>query len=349
MLNPVPLRLIESLDDPYDRILADSILGTSEASAIYRPLRDFCHDRLGVELADVTYCSFSVGAGFGLALSDGQRVFLKAWSRDMSGPALDAVHTVQAALSEQEFPAPGVLLMPEPFMVGRATVMQWLDRGAQADASRPALRRAMAETLARLIALAAPYVGLPDLPRHSYPEGGTWGPTHNALFDFGSTGRGAEWIDEIAVESAEVARNGAGRLVLGHRDWRVQNVRFEHDAAGHDSVSAVYDWDALVIARETEIVGMAAATFTNTDETPVERSWPTPTDMVAFIRDYESATGCAFTAGEWRTAGAAAMHLLAYTARCEHCYGDRSEAESAQGILRQYADADSVDLMRFDR
>lgn len=76
-----------------------------------------------------------------------------------------------------------------------------------------------------------------------------------------------------------------------------------------------------------------------TDNSTVERSRLTPTDMSAFIRDYELATGREFTTGERRTAGAGVMHLLAYTARCEHCYGARSEPDSAQGMLRQYASA----------
>lgn len=101
-------------------------------------------------------------------------------------------------------------------------------------------------------------------------------------------------------------------------------MRFEQDV-----VSAVYDWDALTVALEPETVGMAAATFTMTGNITIERSRPAPGDMYAFIRDYELATGHAFTKGELQTADAAAMHLLAYTARCEHCYGARSEPNSA--------------------
>jgi len=117
-------------------------------------------------------------------------------------------------------------------------------------------------------------------------------------------------------------------------------MRFEHDA-----VSVVYDWDALTVAREPEIVGMAAATFTDTSELPVERMRPTPAGMAAFIGDYEEAAGRSFTVGEWRTAGAAAMHLLAYTARCEHCYAPRVEPDSAQDILRAYAAADPANVL----
>ena len=340
MPTPIPPTLLKLFEDPYDVVLSKGILQTADAGRIHQALAAFCAAHLGSALADVACCIFSVGAGFGLALEDGRRVFLKAWPAAGSSEALDSVHTVQHALAEQGFPAPRVLVRPAPFMAGRASVMEWMDRGAQEDARRPALRRAMAATLARQIALAQPYVDLPGLPRHGYPEGRAWGATHNALFDFDATAAGAEWIDDIAVAAARAARQGEGRRVLGHRDWRVQNMRFADDA-----VSAVFDWDSLTVALEPEIVGMAAATFTRTDEIPVERALPTPADMAAFVTDYEAAAGRRFTAGEWRTAGASAMHLLAYTARCEHCYGPRTEPDTAHGLLRDYAAADPADVL----
>ena len=328
------------LEDPYDRTLAASILGTTDPGAISGALDGFCRARLGSGVVEVAHCTFSVGAGFGLALADGRRVFLKAWGPAADPAGLDAAHAVQAALAERGFPAPAVLARPAPFLAGVASAMEWMDRGAQEDAARPALRRAMAAELARLVGLALPFVDLPGLPRHGYPEPGPWAGSHNALFDFAATAPGAEWIDRVGLASAEAARAGEGRRVVGHRDWRVQNMRF---ADGR--VSAVYDWDALTVALEPEIVGMAAATFTFTDDVPTERKFPTPTAMAAFVAGYEAASGRRFTAGEWRTAGAAATYLLAYAARCEHCYGRRDEPDSGQGILRDHAVADPSNIL----
>jgi hypothetical protein len=338
--HPIPPALVRIFEDPYDVILSNGILGTADPAVIHRELAAFCKAWMGSALADVPYVTFSVGAGFGVALRDGRRAFLKAWPAAMTVESLQAIHTVQHAVAEQGFPAPRVLVPPAPFLDGRASVMEWMDHGAQQDARRPALRRAMAAALARLIALAEPYVDLPGLPRHGYPRGREWGPTHNALFDFHATAAGAEWIDDVAVAAARAARAGEGRRVLGHRDWRVQNMRF-----ADDDVSAVYDWDSLTVALEPEIVGMAAATFTKTDDIEVERALPTPAAMAAFIADYEAAAGRRFTAAEWRTAGAAATHLLAYTARCEHCYGPRPEPDSAQSLLRDHAAADPANIL----
>lgn len=332
MPHPIPSVIVQTLADPYDVILSQSILGTADAEVIHGALAAFCAAHLGSALADVPFCTFSVGAGFGLVLKDGRRAFLKAWPAVSSGEALDAVHTVQHALARQGFPAPRVIVPPAPFMTGRASVMEWMDAGGQRDARDPALRRAMAASLARMVALAEPFVDLPGLPRHGYPQGRVWDAAHNALFDFQATAAGAEWIDRIAVAAADAARAGEGRRVVGHRDWRVQNMRFQDGR-----VSAVFDWDSLTVALEPEIVAMAAATYTRTTSIPVERSLPTPAQMAAFIADYEVAAGRRFTAGEWRTAGAAATHLLAYTARCEHCYARPAEPDNAQGLLRDYA------------
>jgi hypothetical protein len=340
MPNPIPPALVTIFEDPYDVILSNGVLETADPAVIHRALAAFCEAHLGSALAEVPYVTFSVGASFGMVLEDGRRAFLKAWNAAMTKASLDAIHTVQHAVAEQGFPAPRVLVRPAPFMGGHASVIEWMECGAQEDAGRPALRRVMAEALARLIALAEPYVDLPGLPRHGYPEARDWGATHNALFDFEATAAGAEWIDDIAVAAASAARHGQGRRVLGHRDWRVQNMRF-----ADGTISAVYDWDSLTVALEPEIVAMAAATFTKTDDIEVERALPTPAAMAAFIADYEAAIGRAFTPGEWRTAGAAATHLLAYTARCEHCYGPRTEPDSAQSILRDHTATDPANIL----
>jgi hypothetical protein len=334
------------MEDPYDRVLANSILGTADPHVIYAALGEFCRTHFEAELADITYCSLSIGAGFGLTLDDGRRMFLKAWSPKTSTRRLDAIHVVQHALASEGFPAPDVLMMPKPFMAGHATVMQWLDLGEQEDASRPQLRRAMAASLAELITLASAYAELPELPRHSYPENGAWGSPHNALFDFEGTSQGAEWIDEIALASAHAARLGEGRIVLGHGDWSTKNVRFARNMGGAAFVSAVYDWDSLILARESEIVGMAAATFTVTWDIPIARVFPHPADMAAFVADYEEAAGRVFTPNERRTADAAATYVLAYTARCEHCTAVPGVPDSELSILlRQCASTGGLNFL----
>jgi len=50
---------------------------------------------------------------------------------------------------------------------------------------------------------------------------------------------------------------------------------------------------------------------------PVSRVWPTRDEREAFLSDYQAARGHPFTREERRTADAAVMYQLAYTARVE--------------------------------
>ena len=339
MREPLAAQVQRLLADPVDRRLVASITGSADAVALAAALDEFVRRHLDGVLTEITSLAVSVGAGFGLHVDDGRHLFLKVWPSSTSRAALEAVHRVQARLHRQSFPAPAVVVAPHPFLDGHASVLGWLDRGEQQDAARPAVRRAMAAALARLIVEALPHAGLDALPRLEYPERSVWGPSHSVLFDFAATARGAGWIDEIGAASAAVARRGADRVVLGHRDWSVKNLRFDGGATGESTVSAVYDWDSLAVGPEAAIVGMAAATFTTTWDIPVVRLLPTPDDMAAFVADYEAAAGRELTGAERRIAGAAATYVLAYTARCEHCAGASGAPEtwpsgSARLLLR---------------
>lgn len=324
-----------NLDDE-DRQLARDILGTDELRLIEPAISVFCREHLGRAVVRVHYMSFSIGAGFGLALDDGRSVFMKAWPRTTSLESLESVHIIQSTLATQGFPAPQVLVNPRPFLSGQAVIMEWCDRGSQVDAHSAPVRRALATSLAHLIALATPFADLAGLPRHDYPTNGAFGPAHNVLFDFHATRLGAEWIDEIAIASAHAAQRAPSRIVVGHRDWSMHNVRLHTDREGNPVVSVVYDWDSLAVARETDIVGMAAATFPITWDLNVVPRLPTRDEMAAFVADYEQVVGHRFSAGEWECIGAAATYLLAYVARCEHCNGGPEDAQSARAALRAH-------------
>jgi hypothetical protein len=223
-------------------------------------------------------------------------------------------------------------------MIGNGSVMEWYDHGTQLDGHAVPVRRALATALEQLVTLATPFSDLPALPRHEYPANCAFGPAHNILFDFQATRRGAEWIDEIAIASARIAQRAPNTVVVGHRDWSMHNVRLQNDATGNPAVSAVYDWDSLAVARETDIVGMAAAIFTATWDLDVVPRFPTHEEMAAFVAHYEDAAGHRFSASEWECIGAAATYMLAYVARCEHCDGNPEDAQSARRALRAHVE-----------
>jgi hypothetical protein len=111
--------------------------------------------------------------------------------------------------------------------------------------------------------------------------------------------------------------------------WSVKYFRFRGD-----EVTAVYDWDSLSVDYESIAVGGAAATHT----AEFERPWvPRIEDALAFLEDYESTRERPFSADERRAVHARIAYLLAYTARCEHALGGRSEATSVTAVLPEFA------------
>jgi aminoglycoside phosphotransferase (APT) family kinase protein len=100
---------------------------------------------------------------------------------------------------------------------------------------------------------------------------------------------------------------------VGHFDWRVENL-----ALGEDRIVGIYDWDSLAIAPESIVVGNAAAQFQTDWSLHEPDPLPTLDEMRAFVHDYETARGAAFTDAEWELLDAANLAICAYGARCQH-------------------------------
>ena len=294
------------------------VFGTDDADAIAAQVDRFCCEQLGAPVAAPCFFESSVGSVFGLQLADGRQVVVKVHQPKEPVEFLHAVHVVRSHLVDAGFPAPRPLLAPSPLGLGHATVEELRADGAWADAHDPAVRRTMAETLARLVELGRGFVNLPGLRPgllSRIPDGQIWPEPHSASFDFDASAAGAEWIDELAARARAALRRPAGDRVLAHDDWSVKHFRFENCA-----VTVVYDWDSLAVDPEPVIVGQAACGFTFTWNLPVPLA-PSLEESRAFVAEYEAARGAAFTPAERETAGAAAAYGLAYIARCEHCLG----------------------------
>jgi hypothetical protein len=293
-----------------------SIFGTDDPGEIWRQVREICPDAVDCFAFDV-----SVGARLGLRLADGARIALKV-SRQ-SHEFLAAVQQVQEHLWERGFP------VPRPLGVrGPGAIEEWHDDGEYRDAHDPAVRAVIAGCLAELLRLTdelEPPVGL--APYFGGPEAPLWPRPHNVLFDFEATAGGAEWIDEIARSSKPLRRARGGRLTIGHTDWTVKHFRFDGLRP-----TVIYDWDSLNTDFETVFVGSSAASFTYTEELPVE-VWSTELEAAAFIDDYERARKMPFTSEERRAAGAAAVYSRAYSARCTHAVAK----DATRMRLREFA------------
>jgi hypothetical protein len=288
----------------------------SSPEGVATALDAFCRRTLGAGIADAEFVAASVGSVHGLRLTDGRRVVVKVHPPRASGRYLEAMQTVQRELAAAGFPAPEPLAAPEPLGAGIAVAETLLDAGARADAHDPAVRRAMAAALARLVGRCRPLTGLDGLRENimAMSPRDLWPAPHDARFDFDGTAAGAEWIDEIAVRARRARDRDIGDVVVGHTDWRVENMRFADGA-----VSAVYDWDSLAIQREPVLAGGVAHLFTSDFTAGPE--WvqrPTLDEALAFVADYEVARGAPFGADGRAVARAALLYAMAYTARCEH-------------------------------
>jgi hypothetical protein len=301
--------------------LEQEVFGTTDPDVIAGLVADAAHQSLDVAVDGGLFYAASAGCVFGLHLADGRSVVLKAYQSRWEQPFLRAVQRVQAGVAGRGFPCPVPLAEPVALARGWATVESFLpDPGQRLPRDSVGLE-ASSGGLARLVELAR---GLPrdDLERHPFRfDAGDLYPTpHNPIFDLPGTGAGAEWIDEWA--GLAWSRRNAGALpeVIAYLDWSARNVRTTQAGV----VVAVYDWDSVALASEAVTAGQAAATWRSTSET-LDVQAPEAEEIDRFIVAFGQARGRAFSPLEVDVARAAAVWLLAYTARCEHALEQRTE------------------------
>ena len=208
-----------------------AIFGTGDAVEIAWQVNVFCTAHLSVSVADFLFYESSQGAVFGMQLSDGRRVVLKAHQPNRPLDFLSAMYKVQHYLADHDYPCPRPLLGPAPIGYGHATVEELIDTGMYADAHDPTIRRRMAEMLAQLASLTRNFrnnQGLQSTARgQRLPEGVLWPTPHSRIFEFEATTPGAEWIDALACEARQKLAHGVGEMVIGHTDWSVKHFRFQ--------------------------------------------------------------------------------------------------------------------------
>jgi hypothetical protein len=302
------------------------VYGTTDPAQVAALADAFCREHLGTGIAAPLFYRAHVGSVFGVQLEDGRRLVVKVHQPDSPPSYLAAVQLVQRHLADQGFPCPRPLLEPTPLARGHATVEAYLADGEYQNPHEPAVRRALAQALARQIDLARGFVDLPGLRdamrSRPLPPDVLWPTPHNAMFDFQKTAAGAEWIDEIAWRAKRIKETEpTGLVVLGHSDWSAKHFRFRGG-----EICAVYDWDSLRVDLEPEIIGGAAHGFTMVFDTPWEGRVavaPSYQEVLAFITEYEAARGAPFTPAERRLARAACAYSIAYSSRCAQAVDPR--------------------------
>ena len=297
-------------------------------------LPGWCLDHLGSEPAGVLFQVKQISVVFGLRLTGGQDVVVKARADD--GRAGSCV-AAQARLAERGFPCARPLT-PVTGAGSLAVHAEEFRPGGEVlcgDSPEVAVRYAevFAWLMAELVGLAvAPPLPNPRWVRWDHADSGVW-PAVGFL-----DSRDQSAVPGYVADTAGRARRrilAAGLpCVLGHADFEAQNLRWHGR-----QVWAVHDWDSLAWQPEAALAGAASGSFASSGPptlAPVQSS-------EAFLAAYQDIRGRMFTAAEQEIAWAASVWPAAHNARWEALHGqsplcgDALRAQAAERLRRANA------------
>jgi hypothetical protein len=294
----------------------------------------WCLAHLGAEPAETLFQLQQVSMVFGLRLSGGTDVVVKARADD--GRAVSCV-AAQARLARRGFPCARPLT--PVVSVGSLAVHaeEFRPGGEVLHGDSPDVAVRNAEVFARMMAELADAKIAPPLPnppwvRWDHADSGAW-----PAIDFLDS-RDQSVVPAYLADMAERARQRllAGGLprVLGHADFEAQNLRWHGR-----QVWTVHDWDSLAWQPEAALAGAASGSFASDGPptlAPIESS-------EAFLATYQARRGRLFTAVEQEIAWAASVWMAAYNAREEALRGDITvcrdalSAQAAERLRRAHA------------
>jgi hypothetical protein len=288
------------------------VFGTEDPDAVAAMIDAFCARHLGARVARYVFFAGGVGTVHGLELADARRVVIKAHRAGVARDYLMAVQTVQSAVADGGLPAPRPLLVPTVIGLGIASVEERLLGGSATSAHGRAQRERMAADLHRFVVLAKPHSDAFGAHAGFLTGNGDelFPPAHDRRFDFSLPG--GEWIDAIAADARDRLTAWPGGAIVGHSDWRVENLRYQRG-----TLSAIYDWDSSVVRSEAALVGAVSTLFTADWTQPETCGIPELCEMGAFVTAYEAARRRPFSRAERDLCAAACSYQLAYNARCE--------------------------------
>jgi hypothetical protein len=164
--------------------------------------------------------------------------------------------------------------------------------------------------------------------QESMKGGKIWPIPHNVMFDFKKTSRGAGWITKHAKNAKKVINKYKFSERLAYTDWDVKNTIFKNK-----QLVGVFDWDAVGLMSEPEMVGRAAAQFT-ADWESGNKVTSTPHEGREFVKSYEEFRGRSFDSNEYVVVSASADYLIALISRFEHS-GPDSSKKPFQDLLKE--------------
>lgn len=267
-------------------------------------LRRWCREQLGAEPECELFQAGYLSSVVGVRLVDGREVVVKVRPRD---ERLNGCFEVQGRLFEAGFRCPEPLLGPTPFAEWSASVERYQPGGTMLPNSGRAAGP-FAGVLASLMA-AAPGRGevatlepSPPWTAWNHQGSGLWPWPDDRDVDLNSVD-GPAWLDEVAAAVQRRLYRSTGALVVGHGDFYAGNLRWNGD-----ELHAVHDWDSVIAAPETVVVGLAAAVFPATGG-PGEEA--TVEETASFLAAYEQSRRREFSAAEVEEAWAAGLWVRA--------------------------------------
>jgi hypothetical protein len=284
-------------------------LTTDDAVAV----AGWCQTYLGSAPAEALFAKGNLSRVTGLRLVDGREVVVKIRPAEARQAGCTAV---QRHLYRVGFPCPEPLAGPAllsgtTFAVNAETLIRGGSPYPPGDG--PDRARAFAGLLARFVSQAPVPDQVPDLARppawihwdHSFP--GLWPPPDDRDVDLNNLPETA-WLDRLGQAArdrlAATARSAAP--VIGHCDWESHNLDFRDGDPW-----AVHDWDSVVSAPETVIVGVAAAMWP-ADSRCAGASLDQSQD---FLDAYQQARGRRYSAEQIQETWAAGLWIRAFNAK----------------------------------
>ncbi len=289
-----------------------AVFGLETSEAIRAFLDDYSRQQLGSGIIRVRFRAGRIDAVWGVKLADGRTVVIKTHRRPADVQALRTTAEAKRVLVAAHFPCPTPLSGPDEFD-GHVLTVETLIVGAVPDGRDAAVRRLLAEGLARHIELLRPR---PDLVEQAGPgpswchyQAGPWPVPHDTLVDFSTTTAGYEWLDDFGRRAADqiLAHRDSAPVVVGHADWYAGNT-----VVADGALVGTYDWE-LVADTEAVIAGFAAACHAQRQTSAGSLS--APEDVADFMRDYDAARAQPLSVAEQATAAGAAAWICAFNAR----------------------------------
>src|ERR1700722_5911136 len=290
----------------------------------------WCRNHLGSGIDEELFRYGHLSAVIGIRLISGSQVVVKVRrTSDRLVACADAHH----ALFERGFPCPEPLVDLEPFGEGEGVASaEKMIVGGDPFPTSGRSPEPFAEALAHLVALAPQSEGLDTLdpaPPWTSPSDGTdlWPWPDDRDIDLNEV-NGPAWIDESGRAARDRLQAHGGPPIIGHGDWYTANLRW----AGNGLLAA-FDWDSVIAAPESVIVGLAAAG----DPAPFPRTEASIDAPQDFLDAYMSARARGFSDDELEEAWAAGLWNRSFDAKKQF---------STEGKVESLTEGESLERQR---